>query len=75
MTKHPKLNAPPTSTPPGANEHDATESALISPQGTRRQGGVATGPITSCDKSEVAGQHLDEIAARRRTLLERLAET
>lgn len=75
MTKHPKLNASPTSTQPGPLDQDATESAQNSPQDTRRQGEEATCPIADVSNSEVVGRHLDEIATRRRKLLERLAET
>lgn len=75
MTKQPKLNASPTSTPPGALDHDAPDSAQNSPQGTRHQGGEVTGVNTDCGNSEIVGRHLYEIAARRRKLLERLAET
>jgi hypothetical protein len=75
MTKHPKLTASSTSAPPGANEHDATRSAQKSPQGSQDQGEDAIYFNAVCHNREVAEQHLDEISARRRTLLERLAET
>jgi len=53
----------------------AGHAAQKSPQGTRRQGEKATGSNTDCCNSEVVGRHHDEIAERRRNLLEHLAET
>jgi hypothetical protein len=75
MAKHPNLSISPTSTPPEIRDYDATEPAQNSPQGTRHQSGEVTGADNDRSNNEVVGRHLDEIAARRRKLLERLAET
>lgn len=75
MTKHPKLNASRTTTPPRALNHDTAVPAQNSPQGNRRQGEEAICPSTNRCNSKVIGQHLDQITAHRQMLLERLAET
>lgn len=75
MAKHPNLSISPTSTPPGVHDHDVTGSAQNSPQSTRHQSGEVTGADNDRCNNEVIVRHLDEIVARRRKLLERLAET
>lgn len=76
MTEHPEPDISTSTTPPapGTGTHRSTGSALNSPHGGHRR--QSTEPARSDglgQDGKTAGQHLDEIAAHRQALLDRLA--